>query len=124
MVSGVGLNSTLETHGIPIVSKLAGVGQNLWDHVLGGISRRVRTFGTGAISGSGSRSIQDESLAQYLSEPPRGPHTTFTSDVFAFEKLSAKTREKLSNSTQAALAEFADDWPEIGYFVNNGFNGP
>lgn len=30
MVSGIGPRQTLERHGIPVISDLPGVGQNLW----------------------------------------------------------------------------------------------
>ena len=36
MVSGVGPESTLKQFGIEAVSKLEGVGQNMWDHVFFG----------------------------------------------------------------------------------------
>ena len=34
MVSGVGPPDTLASMGIPIVSPLYGVGQNMWDHII------------------------------------------------------------------------------------------
>jgi len=43
MVSGIGPVSTLKEHGIPIVSELSGVGQNMWDQVLFGTAYRVET---------------------------------------------------------------------------------
>lgn len=41
MVSGVGPAATLQRHGISVVADRSGVGQNMWDHVLGGPSYRV-----------------------------------------------------------------------------------
>lgn len=41
MVSGIGPKAALQEHGINVLSDLAGVGQNMWDHVLFGANRRV-----------------------------------------------------------------------------------
>lgn len=38
MLSGIGPAATLQAHGIPVVQALEGVGQNLQDHLLGGIA--------------------------------------------------------------------------------------
>ncbi|KAL1968626.1 hypothetical protein VTN77DRAFT_1452 [Rasamsonia byssochlamydoides] len=107
---------------IPVITDLPGVGQNMWDHVLGGISYCVNVETTGRLI-SDPEFAQD-ALNQYLSEPPRGPLTSFASDVFSFEKLPEPYRSKLSNSTLRWLSQFADDWPELDYYVNSGFNGP
>ena len=50
MVSGVGPAKTLGKHGIPIVADRPGVGQNMWDHVLGGPSYRVNVVTTSSLS--------------------------------------------------------------------------
>ncbi len=122
MVSGIGPKATLDKYNIPVLVDLPGVGQNMWDHVLGGISYRVDVV-TSARLGADPAYAQS-SLDQYLSEPPRGPLTAFASDILAFEKLPAPYRSKLSNVTLHGLQQFASDWPELEYFLNSAYAGP
>jgi len=50
MVSGVGPSATLQQHGIPVVVDRPGVGQNMWDHVLGGPTYRVNVITTSSLA--------------------------------------------------------------------------
>lgn len=122
MVSGIGPKATLDKFGIPVVADLAGVGKNMWDHVRGGISYRVNVE-TNARAGS-DPAFREYAFDQYLSDPPRGPLTSFASDLYAFEKLPEPYRSKLSNATLQSLHQFADDWPELEYFTNSDIMVP
>lgn len=122
MVSGIGPKATLDKFNIPVIADLAGVGQNLWDHLLGGISYHVNVETTARMSSDAA--FRQNAFEQYLSEPPRGPLTSFASDLYAFEKLPERYRSKLSNSTLQGLQQYATDWPELEYFTNSGYNGP
>lgn len=122
MVSGVGPSEELDKFNIPVISDLAGVGQGMRDHVLGAINRRVNVFTPGRMTNDVA--LQEQLTDEYLANPPRGPLTTFSADVFAFEKLPPSYRDKLSNATQQGLAALPADWPEVEYLINSGYNGP
>lgn len=47
----------------------------------------------------------------------------FILSCLAWEKLPAKSRKSLSNSTLASLATFPSDWPEVEYLSVGGFLG-
>lgn len=79
MVSGVGPASTLKAYNIPVIADLPGVGQNMWDHVVGGPSFRVNVLTTTELSINpmfNAQAVQD-----YLSEPPKGMLTDGGSDL-------------------------------------------
>lgn len=58
MVSGVGPKEVLRKHGIPVVAARPGVGQNIWDHVLVGVSYEADLPATAV--------LQDPTLAAEL----------------------------------------------------------
>ena len=74
MVSGIGPYETLRKHGIQTIKALAGVGQNMWDHVLFGANRRVDVL-------TASASLNSPKLAARLAEQFRtnasGPLAAF-----------------------------------------------
>ena len=122
MISGIGPKATLDKFNIPVLVDLAGVGQNMWDHVLGGISYRVDVVTTAHLETDPA--YAQNALDEYLSETPRGPLTSFASDILAFEKLPSPYRNKLSNATLLGLQQFPGDWPELEYFLSSGYAGP
>ena len=79
IISGVGPASTLQAYNIPIVADLPGVGQNMWDHVVGGPSFRVNVLTTTELSTNPGFAVQ--SIQDYLSEPPKGMLTDAASDL-------------------------------------------
>lgn len=120
MVSGVGPASILEQHGIPLVSNLSGVGQNMWDHFLFGTSYQVTTLTHSAL---GNPSTLQQATEQYhtngsgLLGNPGG-------DILAWEKLPNPQRKSLSPATQSSLATlFPLDWPEIEYLILDAYSG-
>ncbi|KAI6912136.1 GMC oxidoreductase [Hortaea werneckii] len=121
MVSGVGPSETLQKFDIPVVSDLAGVGQNLWDQPFGfGISYRVNVL-------TGSNFALDpvfaaNAVASYLANAT-GPLAAPAS-FLAYERISDAAPELLSDSTIEAIRDcFPADWPEVEYLAADGYFG-
>ncbi|KAL8838459.1 MAG: hypothetical protein Q9170_002134 [Blastenia crenularia] len=111
MLSGIGPRATLEKYSIPVLSDLAGVGQNLWDQLLFSVAKQVDL----------------PSQAQFLTEPQNiaratseflsdasGPFSSFNG-MIAFEKIPTALRSNFSKAALTALAQFPADWPEVEY---------
>ena len=65
MVSGIGPSSILDEHKIPVVVDSAGVGQNMWDHILFGPSYRVNVQTASALSyGDNIYAANEEFISQ------------------------------------------------------------
>jgi choline dehydrogenase len=120
MLSGVGPQETLQQHNIPVLSNLPGVGQNLQDQPLIGISHRVNVP-------TSSQLINDPLYAaaaakDYLQNgtgPLAGPP-----GLLAFERISDTQPFLLPNSTLSSLAQnFPPDWPQLEYLTQNGYSG-
>ena len=112
MVSGVGPANTLKEYEIPVISNLQGVGQNMWDHFLFGASYQVTTLTHSAL---GNPSSLQQATEQY--------QTNGSGLLVAWEKLPDIQRKSLSSSTQASLAEFPSDWPEVEYLILDAYSG-
>lgn len=78
MVSGIGPADILNTFGIPVVADRPGVGQNLQDHTLGGISFRVNIPTPAALS---IAEYNDIAVDEYNSYPPHGPYASLSADL-------------------------------------------
>ncbi|GME26134.1 BetA, Choline dehydrogenase and related flavoprotein [Neofusicoccum parvum] len=120
MVSGVGPRETLEKFDIEVLSELPGVGQNMWDHILFGPSYEVNMDTL-------DRVLHDplvlaNALVDY-STKASGPLTSNVAEFLAWEKLPAKYRANLSQSTLDALSAFPADWPEVELISGNGYIG-
>ena len=120
MLSGVGPQETLQQHNIPVVANLPGVGQNLQDQPLVGISHRVNMP-------TSSKLVNDplyaaQAAASYLSNgtgPLAGPP-----GLIAFERISSTTPSLFSNATLSSLEKnFPADWPQLEYLTQNGYSG-
>ena len=74
MVSGIGPYETLRTHGIKTIKALAGVGQNMWDHVLFGANRRVNVL---TASASLNSPVVAARLAEQFRRNASGPLAAF-----------------------------------------------
>lgn len=110
MVSGVGPAETLAEYSIDVVSDLPGVGQNLQDHVYFGPSYRVGVLGF-------TRVMTDllyflSQCVEYLTYH-RGALTSPVVDFLAWEKVPRYLRSGFSAQTEADLAQFPSDWPEV-----------
>jgi len=120
MVSGVGPRATLQQHGINVVSDLAGVGQNMWDHVLFGANRRVNVL-------TGSASLNHPESAARLAAQFRtngsGALSAFGAGYYGWEDLPEPYRSNLSSAAIAALATFPEDWPELEWLPISAYLG-
>lgn len=116
MVSGCGPEETLMKFGIPVVSDLPGVGQNMWDSCsIGGITYEINTT---SYSHWQAPENMDTAVNELLSNAS-GPLTNIGLDIGAWEKLPAEFRANLSESARQALDWFPDDWPEIEYSLQS-----
>ena len=120
MVSGIGPAATLQKNNIPVVSDLSGVGQNMWDHVLGGPSYRVNVLTTSALA---NPAFSAQAAADFHASPPHGMLTNSGADILGFEKIPSGMRSQLTPSVRADLAKFPADWPEIEYIPTAAYYG-
>lgn len=109
MVSGVGPTDILNEHEIDIVAELPGVGQNMWDHPFFAPSYRVQVstltqFANDLMYAAG------KVVSGILMKT--GPITNPVSDYLAWEKIPQSLRSAFSKTTQKALSQFPNDWPE------------
>ncbi|KAL8917687.1 MAG: hypothetical protein Q9208_007813 [Pyrenodesmia sp. 3 TL-2023] len=100
MVSGIGPQDQLRRNNIEVKKDLPGVGQNMWDHVLFGSSRRVKVQ-------TASASANSAAVAARLSEQFRangsGPLAAFGAGIYGWEDLPQPYRSALSNSSLQEL---------------------
>jgi choline dehydrogenase len=116
MVSGIGPQSTLQSHGISVVKNLPGVGQGLQDHIIFGVTNPVNVITATRLQTD--ELYAAEQLINYLAQS--GPLTAPGFGIVGFEKLPASVRGNLSSTTQSALAKFPADFPEVEYISVDG----
>ncbi|KAL8656799.1 MAG: hypothetical protein Q9210_000043 [Variospora velana] len=120
MVSGIGPQDQLERNNIEVRKDLPGVGQNMWDHVLFGVSRRVNVV-------TASASLNSPVVAARLAEQFRtngsGPLAAFGAGFYGWEDLPQPYRSALSNDSTLALDTFPEDWPELEWLPISGYLG-
>jgi choline dehydrogenase len=118
MVSGIGPQATLQSNGISVIKNLAGVGQNLWDHLLFGVVNKVNVVT--ATSWLDDIIVAAQNLALYFTQ--KGPLTASGFGVLGFQVMTDTAKATLSNSTRAALAaaNFPSDWPEFEFLGLDG----
>ncbi|KAI6788410.1 alcohol oxidase [Hortaea werneckii] len=105
MVSGIGPASTLHAHNITLIKDLPGVGQNMHDScAIGAVMRQTNI--------TNPLPITSETISTFRHNRT-GILTNSGGDVLSFEKLPAKYRSHLSNTTRSQLAQWPSDWPEI-----------
>ncbi|RMX71356.1 hypothetical protein D0869_15718 [Hortaea werneckii] len=105
MVSGIGPASTLHAHNITLIKDLPGVGQNMHDScAIGGVIRQTNI--------TNPLPITAETISTFR-QNRTGILTSSGGDVLSFEKLPAKYRSHLINTTRSQLAQWPSDWPEI-----------
>lgn len=120
MVSGIGPQATLQQHGIQVIKNLAGVGQNMWDHVLFGANRRVNVQ---TASASLNSPVVAAKLAAQFRANGSGPLAAFGAGYFGWEMLPQPYRSNLSSAAIAALATFPSDWPELEWLPISAYLG-
>ena len=119
MVAGVGPRETLELFNIPVVADLLGVGSNMWDYILSGISYRVNvdTSSWMAFDPAYAQQVVNDYITTRT-----GPLSS-AGGAPAYEKLPDTMRAALSNETLTKLASFPSDWPEIEFIPMPAFSG-
>lgn len=120
MVSGIGPQATLQQYGIQVIATLAGVGQNLWDHVLFGANRRVNVL---TASASLNSPIVAAKGAELFRTNASGPLAAFGAGYYGWESLPQPYRSNLSSAAIAALATFPSDWPELEWLPISAYLG-
>ena len=125
MVSGIGSCSHLADFNISCLADLPGVGQNMWDQPVFGISHRV--YVESASTAANNASLAAADVQAYLYNAT-GPYST-ANQYFGWEKLPYPYRTALSNASLEALAAFPADWPEVEWlpqfsFMGNSFDRP
>lgn len=120
MVSGIGPQATLQQYGIQVVKDLAGVGQNMWDHVLFGANRRVNVLTASA--SLNSPIVAAKGAAQFRTNGS-GPLAAFGAGYYGWESLPQPYRSNLSSAAIAALATFPSDWPELEWLPISAYLG-
>lgn len=120
MVSGIGPQATLQQHGIQVLKDLAGVGQNMWDHVLFGANRRVNVL---TASASLNSPVAAARLAAQFRTNASGPLAAFGAGYYGWEALPQPYRSNLSSAAIAALATFPSDWPELEWLPISAYLG-
>ncbi|KAL4765822.1 GMC family oxidoreductase [Aspergillus foveolatus] len=119
MVSGVGPAGLLAEHKIPLVADRPGVGQNMQDHVLFGVS-----YGVNVETAYALRDPEAAAEAATLyHEDQAGPLSNPGGDYAAFERLPPEFRGGLSAETEQAIASLPSDWPETQYGLFPAYAG-
>lgn len=120
-VSGVGPADLVAALGVPLVADRPGVGQNFQDQILFGVTHAVDALTASAYS---SQPGYAAAQADLFNSAAAGPLTSVGADMTAWEKLPPADRNgSLSPATQAALAAYPPDWPELEYIVFSGYGG-
>ncbi|KAF2501935.1 alcohol oxidase [Lophium mytilinum] len=109
LVSGIGPAATLSKYNIPVISNLAGVGQNLWDQLYFQIINVVSTP-----SGGQEIALDPEKANKQYYEQQWGPLSSISAYI-SFEKIPSTLRKTFSSATKVALDWFPADWPEVEY---------
>lgn len=119
-VSGVGPAQLLEALSIPVVADLPGVGQNLQDQIVFGVSQAINAITASSLSNAAFSAA----AAQLFDNSATGLLTTLPGDMTAWERFPNSIRSTtLSNSTRAALDKYPTDWPDAEYIAFSGYMG-
>ena len=120
MVSGIGPKTTLQQYGIEVLSNLAGVGQNMWDHVLFGANHRVNVITASAALNSPAVAAK---LSAQFQANGSGALAAFGAGYYGWEDLPDPYRSNLSSSAIEALNTFPSDWPELEWLPISAYLG-
>jgi len=120
MVSGIGPKAALQQNGIDVLKDLAGVGQNMWDHVLFGANRRVNVL---TASASLNSAVSAAKLVEQFHTNASGALAAFGAGYYGWEDLPQPYRGNLSASSIAALNTFPADWPELEWLPISAYLG-
>lgn len=122
MVSGIGPAASLSQFNIPTISRLEGVGQNMWDHIFFTPTYRVK-LDTFTRLANDPAYLLNEFVTKYSPPPHTGVLTNPIADFLAWEKVPAFLRRAFTPRTEFELSQFAPDWPEIEFLAAPGYVG-
>lgn len=121
MASGVGPANTLNAHNISVIADRAGVGQNMWDHVLFGPSWRVNLITHSILS---NNLTYPSAAVDSFNNNQSGILTSLGANYLGWEKLPQHLRAGLQDFTRGSLVEeFPADWPEIEFLYIDSWLG-
>ncbi|RDI82071.1 hypothetical protein Vi05172_g7757 [Venturia inaequalis] len=113
MLSGIGPKTTLESHNIPIISALEGVGRNMWDTTnIGGVVYPIDSSFTTFSAFENNATLLAEASQQLLSTGT-GPLTNIGTDFVAWYKITQNVSSTFSSATKEWLNSLPSDWPEL-----------
>lgn len=121
MVSGVGPAETLQKYDIPVVVDRPGVGQDMQDNPLFGITYAVNIETGSTYMNDPSRLAQ--AVEQYNANRT-GYLTTAGAEVLSFQKLATDPTTNISAQARRALDWVPDDWPDMQYWSFTQWIGP
>lgn len=101
--TGIGPKAILQSYGIPVISDLPGVGQNLWDQIFFDVLSGVSTPSTGDLVGN--LALQPQLLQEYI-QGAKGTYGS-TSGFIAFEKIPGPYRKNFAQRTATIEAPFS-----------------
>ncbi|KAH0365104.1 putative choline dehydrogenase, partial [Aureobasidium melanogenum] len=119
MVSGIGPAATLSKYNISVITDRPGVGQNLQDHILMGLSYRVNVITASAMANPAFAA----QAANLSNTQQSGILTSPVGDFGGWEKLPSHLRSNLSSATLSVLNALPQDWPEIEFLSMGGYLG-
>jgi choline dehydrogenase len=118
MLSGIGPKETLDRYNISVIADRPGVGQNMQDHVMFGITYRYNVETLTRLANdliyTAAKFAVDYTLFR------RGVFTSPVADFIAWEKAP---RNLLTSEAAAVLDEYPASWPDIEYFSTPGLVG-
>jgi len=120
MVSGIGPCVDLAKFNISCVYDLPGVGQNMWDHPVFGVARRVNVLTASASLNNAT--LANDAVQRYL-KTASGPLSVFGAGYYGWEKLPEPLRSELTEASLTALSSFPSDWPELEFLPVSAYNG-
>lgn len=119
-VSGVGPAELLSSLDIPVVSDLKGVGGNMQDHIIFGVSHAIHGPSASALRDPVYRAEQ----VRLFNEEARGMLSSPGIDVIGWERLPPSSLESMSNASVGVLeTEYPADWPDVEYLPGANFLG-
>ena len=113
MLSGVGPRERLESFGIPCISDLPGVGQNMIDQPVVTSAHRVDLITSSLLFNDPQYAAKEG--GDYLKQ--RTGVFTDAGTFAGFKKIPSRLRGAFSKSTKEALDKLPGDWPEVEHIA-------
>jgi choline dehydrogenase len=118
ILSGIGPKETMDRYNIPVIADRPGVGQNLQDHVMFGITYRYNVETLTRLANDLVYTAKEFAVDYTLFR--RGVFTSPVADFIAWEKAP---RDLITPEAAAVLDQYPTSWPDIEYFSTPGLVG-